>query len=375
MSEHHEALLIISDEQCVIRRLKDIAYREGYHCRIATRADQVCAALGRNDIALVLMDIQATKGSSFALLREIRKRYPSLPIITIAGISNIDAAVGSLQYGAYDYVTKPFFSEEVINTITRALEKRRLELTLGQLERSFDTELAEKSKQLSMAFMRAIAALSVTCETSNIYTQGHSRRVTGIAMAMGRKLGLDKEQLDDLRWGGLLHDIGKIAIDQHILNKPSKLTSEEYAHVMTHPLVGATLVDQVTNNVSLVEIIQHHHCFYNGHGFGQIIRRGDLPLLARILTVADAYDAMTSPRPYRPALSREKALAEITYGSGNQFDPILVDIFLGCSLSEVAPDSDGLLMARGEPSNRLLLKSILLNKHARTAWLKDLCMP
>ncbi|MFC2024624.1 HD-GYP domain-containing protein, partial [Chloroflexota bacterium] len=167
--------------------------------------------------------------------------------------------------------------------------------------------------------------------------------------------------------------IGKVAIDRHILNKPSKLTEEEYAHVMTHPVVGTTIVSQVINNTRLTEIIEHHHCFYNGCGYQQTVKEEGIPLLARILAIADAYDAMTSLRPYRTALSREEAIAEITHHSGSQFDPIIACMFLKLSTSEIAGEENKILVARDEQSDKLLLKSVLFNKYARAEWLKDLC--
>lgn len=374
MSGHHQALLIVSNDRGAIKRLREIVGQEGWGYDIATRADEVCNNLECNDIDLVLIDMQGATELKLALLREIRNRYPSLPIITIAGISDIDAAVGSLKYGAYDYMTKPLFSEEVIHSIKRALEKRLLELKLKQIERGLDIKLGGKCEEICIAAKRTLAALSLTLEASDIYTAGHSRRVSKIATAIGRKMGLDEERLDEIRWGGLLHDIGKIAIDRHILNKPSKLTEEEYDHVMTHPVVGTTIVSQVINNTRLMEIIEHHHCFYNGRGYRQTIKGEGIPLLARILAIADAYDAMTSLRPYRTALSREEAIAEITHHSGSQFDPIIACMFLKLSTNEIAAEGNKILVAHDKQSDRLLLKSVLFNKYARAEWLTDLCL-
>jgi putative nucleotidyltransferase with HDIG domain len=253
------------------------------------------------------------------------------------------------------------------------LDKHGLKFKLRQLERSFDAKLEEKCAELLMAAKRTLATLALTLETSDIYTAGHSRKVSAIATAIGKKMDLDKEQLDDLRWGGLLHDIGKVAIDRHIVNKPNKLTEEEYAHVMTHPLVGATIVDQIISSANLVSIIEYHHYFYNGHGYGQTVKGESIPLLARILAVADAYEAMTSLRPYRPNLSRENAIAEINRNSGSQFDPIVVSNFLKLSAMEITGGRNKTLLVRNELSDRLIFKSVLLNKYARAEWSKDLC--
>jgi putative nucleotidyltransferase with HDIG domain len=320
-----------------------------------------------------MIDMQGGAELRLALLRKVKERYPLLPIITIAGICDIDAAAGSLKYGAYAYVTKPLCSKEVLPIIKHTLDKHGLGFKLKQLGSSFNIKLGEKYEELLVAAKRTLATLSLTLEASDSYTAGHSRRVSAIATAIGYKIGLDKEQLDDLRWGGLLHDIGKIAIDRHIINKPGKLTEEEYAHVMTHPLVGATIVNQIINSVDLVGIIEHHHCFYNGRGYGQTVKGESIPLLARILAVADSYEAMTSSRPYRPSLSRDKAIAEITRNSGSQFDPFVVSTFLKLSKNKIAEESNKILLVRNEQSDRLILKSVLFNKYARAEWLKDLC--
>ena len=373
MSEHQQVVLIVSNDRPSINRLEEILTQEGWGHKIARQPDDVCAILEDNKVDLVIIDMQDSTELSLALLCEIKNRYPHFPIITIAGICDIDKAAGSLKYGAYDYVIKPIFSEEVTRSIREALDKRRLELKVRQLESSFDVRLGEKCKEVLLAAKRTLAALSMTLEASDLYTAGHSRRVSTIATAIGKKMGLDKELLDDIRWGGLLHDIGKIAVDRHIVNKSGKLTEEEYAHVMTHPLVGATIVSQVISSVNLAEIIEYHHCFYNGRGYGQTIKGESIPLLARILAVADSYEAMTALRPYRPALSKEAATAEITRNIGIQFDPIVASAFLKLSTKDLVEERNKVLLVNGEQSDKLVLKSVLFNKYARAEWLKDLC--
>jgi putative two-component system response regulator len=164
-------------------------------------------------------------------------------------------------------------------------------------------------------------------EAKDKYTGGHSRRVADIAVALGMKLGLKGDEISDLRWAGLLHDVGKIAVDQMIQNKPGKLNREEYEHIMIHAHVGAGIVKPVVNE-SVVEIIEHHHDHYDGTGLHQTVAGEKIPLGARILAVADSYDAMTSDRPYRAALSQEEAFKEIEICSGTQFDPDIAAAFL-----------------------------------------------
>jgi HD-GYP domain-containing protein (c-di-GMP phosphodiesterase class II) len=151
--------------------------------------------------------------------------------------------------------------------------------------------------------------------------------VTDISSAIGKRLRLGPLELENLNWGSLLHDVGKIAVDQMILNKPGKLTQFEYEHVMAHAHIGAGIVKPVVNG-NVMDIIDHHHDKYDGSGIHQTLRGEAIPLGARILTLADAFDAMTSVRPYRTGMPVEKALQEINRCSGTQFDPFVVEAFI-----------------------------------------------
>ena len=373
MSERQELLLIISEDRVFTARLKAIFAREGWEYNIASQPCEMSDILGCSNVALIIIDMQGGTELRLALVRETKNRYPYLPIITVAGVGEIDAAVGSLRYGAYDYVIKPLFSDEVIHNIKKALEKRRLELRLRKLEGGFNTQLGKNCEEMALTMKRTLAAVSLTLEAGDSYTAGHSRKVSAIATAIGKKMGLDGEQLDDIRWGSLIHDIGKIAIDRRIINKPSKLTEEEYVHIMTHPLVGASIVGQAIGNRNILDIIEYHHCLYNGNGYGQTVKGENIPLLARIIGVADAYEAMTSLRPYRQALSRKEAIAEIINHTDRQFDPIVVSAFLKLSVSDMASDRDKVMVVRDDQTGKLLLKSVLFNKYARSEWIQDLC--
>ena len=165
-------------------------------------------------------------------------------------------------------------------------------------------------------------------EAKDKYTDGHSRRVTKIALTIGKTMNLPTEDMEDLHWSSLLQDVGKIAVDQSIQNKPRKLTIAEYEHIMIHAKIGANIVKHVVND-RVVAIVEHHHDHYNGNGLHQEIAGEEIPLGARILVVlADAFDAMTSDRPYRSRMAIEAAREEIKRCGGTQFDPVVTDAFL-----------------------------------------------
>jgi putative nucleotidyltransferase with HDIG domain len=182
--------------------------------------------------------------------------------------------------------------------------------------------------------MATIEALINALEAKDRYTAGHSRRVAELATALGQKLSLTREELDELRWGSLFHDIGKIAIDPKIQNKPNKLTHQEYVEVMRHVTVGPRIVKPISSEKMLI-IIGHHHDHYDGSGYCQLNIGEQIPVDDRILSIADAFDAMISTRPYRDALPVKKALAEIRQRIGGQFDPFIARTFLKIPVHEL----------------------------------------
>jgi putative two-component system response regulator len=327
MPSQRETLLIVDDEAAIRRLLRQKFSREGYQCEEANNAEQTLNTLETSPIALVILDIKMPGKSGIELLPEIKSGYPDTAVIMATAINDINVAIQCLKQGADDYICKPFNLEEVSLAIQRALEKRRLQIELREYQQYLEEKVEEQMIKMRKLFLGAIEALVSALEAKDRYTGGHSRRVTEIALALVNELGLSINDMEDLRWGSLLHDIGKIAIDQVIQNKPGKLTREEYEHIMTHAHVGADIVRPIVNE-RIVEMIEHHHDHYDGNGLHQVIAGSDIPLGARILAVADAFDAMISDRPYRAAMSVAEAIDEIKRCADTQFDPVIVTAFL-----------------------------------------------
>ena len=322
-----ETLLIVDDEAAIRRLLCQKLSKEGYQCQETNDAEQVLNMLETSPIALVILDIKMPGKSGMELLPEIKSGYPDTAVIMATAVTEVNVAIQCLKQGADDYLCKPFNMEELSLAVKRALEKRRLQLEIREYQQYLEEKVEEQMGEIKKLFLGAIEALVSALEAKDKYTGGHSRRVTGIVLALGKELSLSSQDIEDLRWGSLLHDVGKIAIDQLIQNKPGKLTPEEYKHIMTHAYIGADIVRPVVNE-KIVEIIEHHHDHYDGKGLHQTIAGDDIPLGARILAVADAFDAMISDRPYRSAMSVPEAVDEIKRCAGTQFDPIVVAAFL-----------------------------------------------
>jgi len=327
MLDQQETLLIVDDEAAIRKVLCQKLSKEGYQCEEADAAEQALNTLATSPIALVILDIKMPGKSGIELLPEIKSGYPDTAVIMATAVSDINVAIQCLKQGADDYLCKPFNLEEVSLAVQRALEKRHLQLELREYQQYLEEKIEEQTGEIRKLFLGAIEALVTALEAKDKYTGGHSRRVTEIALALGNELGLSAQDMEDLRWGSLLHDIGKIAIDQVIQNKPDKLTPEEYEHIMIHSHVGADIVRPVVNG-KIAEMIEHHHDHYDGSGLHQVTAGSDIPLGARILAVADAFDAMISDRPYRSAMSITEAIEEIKRCAGTQFDPDVVTALL-----------------------------------------------
>jgi putative nucleotidyltransferase with HDIG domain len=284
----------------------------------------------------MVLDIRMPGKSGLDLLPEIKKCHPDIAIIMATAVTDTSLAIQCIRSGADDYVNKPFSLDELALSIQRALEKRQLQGQIKQYQRFLEDRVEAQTGEIRKLFLGAIESLVAALEAKDRYTAGHSRRVAEIAVAIGCELGLPAEDTEDLRWGGLLHDVGKIAVDQLVQNKPGRLSREEYEHVMIHAHVGAGIVRAVVNE-RVVQMIEHHHDHFNGCGLHQEVAGTDIPLAARILAVADAFDAMTSERPYRPAMSMQEALDELKRCIGTQFDPVVTTAFLKTGIADTVP--------------------------------------
>ncbi len=328
MSEKQATILIVDDEEMVRRLLHQKLSSEGYRCEEAGGADQALYELKSKPVALVLLDIRMPGKSGAELLPEIKASYPDTAVIMATAITDTSTAIQCMKEGAYDYITKPFNLDEVVLSIDRALEKRRLELENRDYQQHLEQRVEAQARKIRASFLSAITALAYALEAKDKYTSGHSRRVAETSIAIAEELGLPQHSTERIRQAGLIHDIGKIGVRESVLNKPGRLTDEEFQHVKYHCEMGEHILTPIVEDEEMLKVVRHHHERYDGTGYPDRLKYEQIPLGARILAVADSYDAMTSERPYRKAMSAEAACAEIERGKRTQFDPEVADAFL-----------------------------------------------
>jgi response regulator RpfG family c-di-GMP phosphodiesterase len=467
-------ILVVDDELSISEILANFLNKKGYTVFRAKTGEEAIEIIKNTEINLVLSDIKMPGMSGVDLLKWIKEFNKFLPVIITTGYPTLDNAIESLKLGAYDYLTKPFHVEEIIEKISRALQARQLEedhllfsklislhevtkilsstynlaelndkfldysirlshsdggsimffnrsseiditnsspsdldrkiwsnltfiaasrwvmaygeplvieagmknvpagipplpetvnsfiafplktpnRTIGLLnivrinnpvsfsnveleiinvlasQASISIENARLYQNIRDNYLKTISGFALAVEAKDKYTHGHSENVMKYTLILAKHLGLSKTEIEQIKYAGLLHDIGKIGIDEAILNKPGKLTIGEFEEIKKHPVLGCRIISNVPFFKSLVPLILHHHEYYNGEGYPEGLKGKQIPLGARILSVADAFEAMTSNRPYRKAMPYEIAFNILIEQKNIQFDPEIVDAFI-----------------------------------------------
>jgi response regulator RpfG family c-di-GMP phosphodiesterase len=338
--------LIVDDEPRLRRVLVQLLESDGFEVREAGTGVEALQVMETHPAPLVISDLRMPQMDGANLLRHIVQRWPDTAVVMVSAVADVDMAVKCLHLGAFDYVSKPFNLEEVRARVEQALQRRQLKVELNAYREGLEVRVRAQERQIEDLFLGGVQALAQAMEAKDAYLKGHSQRVSEYAVGIGRQIGLDAKSLKTISLGAHLHDIGKIGVSEEVLHKKGGLTDAEYRHIMEHPVIGAKILGPLLSDEPLViDIVRSHHERMDGKGLPDGVKAESLPLPVRIVSVADAFDAMTSERPYRHSLSVERALDELRRQGGVQWDPVAVDGFL-----KAFPDVHRLPLAAPESS-------------------------
>ncbi|MBO6177687.1 MAG: response regulator [Selenomonadaceae bacterium] len=304
----------------------------GNESKVVKKSSGVTALkyLAENSVDLVLLDFNMPGMDGIEVLAEMRRREEmrNVPVIIMTGEIDVELETSVFHAGAVDFVRKPFAPMVLRERTKRVLQNEYLKRNLRK-EVVRQTRLAEERLAASIRlFDQTVLALVKTIDAKDKYTQGHSQRVAYYTRLLGEKAGESQERLQELYCMGLLHDIGKIGVPGAIINKTSRLTDEEYAIIKSHTTMGAEILKPIVEFPKLSIGARYHHERWDGRGYPDGIAGNDIPRDARLIAVADAYDAMTSRRSYRGVMEQERVRTEIERGRGSQFDPYFADLML-----------------------------------------------
>ncbi len=318
-------ILIVDDELPNLRLLERL-FRRDYNVISAASGMDAMRLLEQHDVALIITDQRMPGMSGIELLKRTASLRPHMVRIILTGFIDVGALVEAINCGQiYKYVTKPWNNDELRLTVERALQHYDTNRSRHELAH-VNERLVSQMKAMTRSFVRSVAD---ALEAKDEYIHGHSRRVGGYAVAIGRRMGLDEISLEQLRLAAFLHDVGKIGTPEQILLKPGSLSSEEHAVMRLHPRRGARMLTGIADMERVADAVLHHHEHFDGTGYPNLLRGDQIPILSRIILVADAYDALTSPRPFRAACAHIEAIEQLEKAAGSQFDPEVVHAFTG----------------------------------------------
>ncbi len=345
-----ERILIVDDEEAIREVVYSMLCVAGYQCKHAASGLEALALLQEEEFELMLSDLMMPELDGIGLLERAKERYPDMPVVMVTAVHDISIALRALRNGAYDYLLKPFEREQLLASVRRALENRRLKLENRAYQTNLEALVAARTEQLQSANSKlelananlaramldlersydiTLEALGDALDLKDAETEGHSKRVTAYTIAMARAMRLEDEKIRVIARGAFLHDIGKMAIPDAILRKPGPLTPAEVLIMREHCYRGYQMLRKIPFLAEASDIVHSHQERWDGTGYPRGLKGEDIPLGARLFAIADTLDAITSDRPYRPAQSFAAAREEIVLWSGRQFDPSLVKLFLG----------------------------------------------
>ncbi len=319
-----DLVVIVDDDEMNLMFAKRVLSRDDMRVDCLTSGIELLEYLKNHRPDLILLDVKMPDMNGFETLSRLKKSamiYRDIPVIFLTAEDTQESEISGLKLGAVDFIRKPFIPEVLSMRVNNAIELTRLQYHLTQ-------EVARKAAENSMLFLHVVKALAEAIDAKDKYTHGHSSRVAKYAREIAQRCGYSNEAVSNVYMMALVHDVGKIGIPDAVINKPGKLTAEEFEQIKEHPVLGARILETIREMPSLAIGARGHHERFDGTGYPDGISGTSIPEEARIIAVADAYDAMSSRRSYREALPQDAVRSEILNGSGTQFDPRFARIML-----------------------------------------------
>jgi putative two-component system response regulator len=313
-------ILVVDDNEENAALMSQLLQARGYHVRVVHHAPDAEREIATNLPDLILLDVIMPGKNGYELCRELKAdpKTRLIPLVMITGLTDREDKIRGIQAGADDFLNKPIFPEELFARVGSLLKLKEF---TDELESAEDV----------------LCTLGLSVEARDPYTEGHCERLARYATELGRQLGLDEDSLVALRRGGFLHDLGKITVPDEILKKGANLTPREWEIMKQHPITGEMICRPLKSLRQVLPIIRNHHEHWNGTGYPDGLRGEQIPLLARVLQVADVYDALITERPYKPALAHDDAAGTMRHEADlGLWDPNLVKEFLAMRRREQA---------------------------------------
>lgn len=315
-------ILVVDDSAANLKFVESVL-RNIYKLILVKSGEQALKYLERNVVDLVLLDILMPEMDGFELFAKIKKmeKNADVPVVFLTADVDADNEIRGLEMGAVDFIRKPFVPEVILNRINRIIR-------LEELNKGLEDKVKEKTIQIEQLSFEVISTIASMIEAKDSYTKGHSVRVAEYSAMLAKELGWSDEAVQNLRYVALLHDIGKIGIPDRVLNKPGKLTDSEFNIIKSHTTIAGDILRDIRTISDVDAGAKYHHEKYDGSGYPCGLAGEHIPAVARIICIADAYDAMNSKRVYRDSLPKEIIRKEVEKGKGTQFDPGYADVFI-----------------------------------------------
>ncbi len=328
-------ILVVDDDAYILDFVSMLLKDHGYHVFASQNASAAINIMEENDINIILSDIKMPGMSGLELLERAHEINPDMPVVLMTAYAELDMAIDAAKKGAVDFITKPFKPEHLIRSVEKAAKHAGLLRLEKHYKEMLEEDVRQRTAELSEAYTalkdlndNLILAFANAIDAKSPWTKGHSERVCIHAVSIATEMGFDEKEIEDLRIAALLHDTGKLGTYDVILDKPDKLTAEEFALVKLHPANGEKILRPIRQLRHILPVIRAHHEKMDGTGYPDGLKGDEIPLPARVLCVADTFDAMMADRPYRAAPGKEYAMAELRRCSGTQFDPKVAEAFL-----------------------------------------------